>query len=447
MSQELFAYSVAGLCLVAVLAGFNLWLGFAAAWLLGVLGWRRAERFLNGLKSFAERISRRDFGARVLPAESGSLAGAQLALEAMAFDLKLAFEQDALDRHQLKTALSGIQDGVLLLDASGRLLFANPSLERTFQAELAQKHGVFYWEIFRDAQISQALAQVLEGKGSLMREISLGLSDGDRTMAMSATALQDGSGSRTGVLALFYDRTEQKKLEKMRSEFAANVSHELRTPLTAIKAALETLKDGALGDPTVNRSFLDKAVHHTERLQELISDLLALATVEEDRRLGRVDKSARASLEAALGEARAFLEAALKRSEGTLEWKLPEGMPKLGIEASQLRQVLINLIENALKYSGPKPSPRVGAKPVEGAWELWVEDAGPGIPMEDLPRVFERFYRVDKARARQDTAGQGGSGLGLAIVKHLVENYGGQVGVENLPEKGCRFWFRLPTPP
>ncbi|MES2201072.1 MAG: ATP-binding protein [candidate division FCPU426 bacterium] len=442
MSKGFLALCIAGLVLVVLAGRLNLWLGLAAALGLAWFFWYRAGRFLAGLKKFAEDLSKQDFGARVSPQESGSLAGAQMALESMAFDLGLAFERQALDRGQLETALAGIEDGVLLLDSDGHLLYANPSLEGFFRSRLPERKGAFYWELFREAELVQGLRSALEGAGAVAREIAVPYPGGERILLMSASSLRNRD-----VLALFHDRSDQKKLEKMRSEFAANVSHELRTPLTAIKAALETLKDGALDDPKVNRNFLDKALSHSERLQELISDLLALAAVEEDRRLIRVDRGSRSGLRMALNEAEAGLEEALRRSQGSVQDQLPEGLPDLCIQRSHLRQVLINLMENALKYAGPHPVVTVSAQEAadHAQVEVAVSDRGAGIPVEDLPRVFERFYRVDKARAREGREGQGGSGLGLAIVKHLIENYGGSVGVENLAEGGCRFWFKLPS--
>ncbi len=432
MNQELFAFTAGGLCLVALLGWINLPLGFAAAWVAAWLLWRRLERGLSGVKAFAEKLGSRDFEARLEGADQGSL---RVALEAMAFDLKLAFDKDRLGRRRLETALGNIQDGVLLLDREGRLLFANASLERLMGR--ATGSGAFYWEVFREPEVNQALKQVLERRGAVAREIVLS-GPAERTLFMSAAALAGGEGDE-GALALFYDRTEQKKLEKMRSDFAANVSHELKTPLTAIKASLETLREGALDDPKVNRDFVDKALSHSHRLHELINDLLALASIEEDRRLGRIDRQASAGLEEALAETTRSLEDSLARHAGSLRSELPRGLAPLRIESSQLGQVLANLIENALKYAGPRPEVTVSARELDGEAEVSVLDRGPGIPLEDLPRVFERFYRVDKARARHS----GGSGLGLAIVKHLIENYGGQVGVEIRPEGGCRFWFRL----
>jgi two-component system phosphate regulon sensor histidine kinase PhoR len=438
MNQEFFALIVGALSVLALAGRVWLPLGLAAAWILAWFFLRRMEAFLAGLRDYADRVAKGDFNAQFEPKERGGLAGTQLALESMAFDLKLAFEMDALGRKRLETALAGIQDGVLLVDKEGRLVFANPSLAHFFGAELPAGRGMFYWEFFREAEVTGGLKQVLEKGGSLIRELSLPGS-AERSLLMSAASL-GREGEAGGAVAFFYDRTEAKKLEKMRSDFAANVSHELRTPLTAIKAALETLQEGALEDPSVNRAFVDKAAQHAERLRELIDDLLALASVEEDKRLGRVDRKARASLGEALKETADALEAVRKKSGGKLGAELPEGLPELGISPAHLRQVLINLAENGLKYAGPSPEIRFSAFEREGILEVRVEDSGQGIPLEDLPRVFERFYRVDKARTRSS----GGSGLGLAIVKHLVENYGGQVGVENLPGGGCRFWFKIP---
>jgi two-component system phosphate regulon sensor histidine kinase PhoR len=170
--------------------------------------------------------------------------------------------------------------------------------------------------------------------------------------------------------------------------------------------------------------------------------VLALASIEEDRRLGRLEPGVSCVLAEACEEAKASLEGSLEKHAGSLSWELPPDLPMLACERAAARQVLVNLIENALKYAGPHPSVRIVAREDAASVEVSVLDEGPGIPDADLSRIFERFYRVDKARTRGSVGG--GSGLGLAIVKHLVENYGGQVGVENLTQRGCRFWFRIP---
>ena len=408
---------------------------------------RRVERLFEGFRDYTEQLSKLNFDAKFAVVERGSLAGLQLSLESMAFDLKGAFELEARRSRQTETALKGIQDGVLVLDREGRVLFANPSARLFFQVDEFSR-APFYWELFREPEVAEVLGQVLEKGGTLTRELSV-YRPLDRQLLMAATALHDeGSPQSSGAVVLFYDRTEQKRLEKMRTEFAANVSHELRTPLTAIKAALETLEEGALDDPKVNRNFLAKAIHHAERLYELINDVLALASIEEDRRMGRVEPGSHANLSEAFEDARHSLEASLEKNSGELSLEVPANLSPLACERAALRQVLVNLIENALKYAGPRPMVKVLAREDAAAVEVSVLDEGPGIPDGDQNRIFERFYRVDKARARGNGS-SGGSGLGLAIVKHLVENYGGQVGVENLPGKGCRFWFRIPraTPP
>lgn len=443
MYQNFFAATIAGLCAVAVLSWLSLPLGLVAAWVVGWLFWRRADRFLLSMKDYADKISRLDFTAKFDPVERGYLSGAQLNLESMAFDLKTAFQLEVRRRQRVETALRGIQDGVLVVDREGRVLFANPSAQLFFQVEEAPASGVYYWELLREPEIAEILRQVLREGGTMTRELSV-YRPTDRHLLMAATALfEEGMGAPSGAVVLFYDRTEQKRLEKMRSEFAANVSHELRTPLTAIKAALETLQEGALEDPKVNRSFLDKAIHHAGRLYELISDLLALASIEEDRRLGRLSPGAVTSLAEACADVQSALESSLERHGGTLRVELAEPLPAMACDRAALRQVLVNLIENALKYAGPQPLIRILAHEDASAVEVSVLDEGPGIPDGDQNRIFERFYRVDKARTRLGSNG-GGSGLGLAIVKHLVENYGGQVGVENISSKGCRFWFRIP---
>ena len=318
MYQDLFALTAAGFCLVALMGWLSLPLGLLAAFILAWALGRKIDFFLNGLRDYAEKIGQRDFSARFKNEERGYFAGAQLALESMAFDLRKAFESENLGRIQLETALRGIQDGVLVLDKDGRVLFSNSSLEIFFQAGFLEKRGTFFWEAFREAEVTEVLKKVLAERVTETREISVQRVIG-RQLFLVVSPLSGVNGELSGVLALFYDRTEQKRLEKMRSDFAANVSHELRTPLTAIRASLETLRDGALDDPAVNRNFLDKAIHHTERLNDLINDVLTLAAIEEDRKLARVDTAQISNLKESIGEVREILETVIKQRQGRLD--------------------------------------------------------------------------------------------------------------------------------
>jgi len=236
---------------------------------------------------------------------------------------------------------------------------------------------------------------------------------------------------------VFHDLTRLKQLERTREEFVANVSHELRTPLSLIKGYVETLLDGARNNPEVAERFLKIIERNTHRLDLLIQDLLTISALESGRiKLNMQPVDLRAVADKVLGDLHAKAE--------NKNVKLVNDLPPLATtaDANRLDQVFANLVDNAIKYGRANGTVTVGGKKLDaGRLELFVRDDGPGIPAESLPRVFERFYRVDKARSRD----QGGTGLGLSIVKHIVQAHGGEVRVESEPGKGATFCFTLPA--
>jgi two-component system phosphate regulon sensor histidine kinase PhoR len=259
-----------------------------------------------------------------------------------------------------------------------------------------------------------------------------------RVLQISAVGLRDTAGAAAGAVLVFHDVTRLRELEAVRQDFVANVSHELRTPLSLIKSTVETLLDGAKDDPAVATRFLEIIDKHANRLTLLIDDLLLLARLDA----GRVEMKfeAWALREGAQDSLDDF--GIMARARGvTLENAVPAGLVARA-DPERLRQVLSNLIDNAIKYGRPEGRVTIGGRPLaENRVELTVRDDGPGIPPEAKERVFERFYRVDKARARE----QGGTGLGLAIVKNVMQAHGGEVRVESAPGAGTTFFLTLPA--
>ncbi|MDD5255578.1 MAG: ATP-binding protein, partial [Candidatus Omnitrophica bacterium] len=240
----------------------------------------------------------------------------------------------------------------------------------------------------------------------------------------------------SGCLAVIHDITEIKKLEAMRRDFVANVSHELKTPLTSVKGFVETLLEGALSDKENSRHFLEIIREHTNRLDNLINDLLNLSYLESNtvelRKSGLMIRDLAEEVLSGFGSQ-------LKKKPLKAKNEIPAGLI-VSADKENLEQVLTNLIDNAIKFNRPQGSLVIRADDLGIAVKIAVEDTGSGIPAKDLPRIFERFYRVDKARSRE----LGGTGLGLSIVKHIVELHGGSVGAESTEGLGSKFWFTLP---
>lgn len=400
---------------------------------LALVQWSREERQGERLRIYIQRLEAGDYDARLDPRRDGILADVGGALDTLGRSLAERFRDTVETRRRLMAALNGMREGVVICDHEGAVLLMNPAFRRLagFEEPIARRY--FLWEAVRDPELNQAVEGALAGRPA--RAVDLPL-DGGRLEGRALVTPIDGGA---GAVVLLFDRTEERKVERLRSEFVANVSHELRTPLAAIKASLETLIDGAIDDPAVNRNFVEKAARHSERLEELLSDLLSLSQIEEQRRRGLTAPAACQARDA-WADAEPLLETGLRRAGAKLSVQWPSELPPLGIERASLRQILVNYVDNAAKHSGAAGSIQIGARRLGDAVEVYVQDQGQGIPPADQGRVFERFYRVDKARTRAS----GGSGLGLAIVKHLAENAGGSVGVDSETGKGSRFWVRIP---
>ena len=259
-----------------------------------------------------------------------------------------------------------------------------------------------------------------------------------RWLRVNAAVISNSAGEREGTILVFHDVTRLKQLERTREDFVANVSHELRTPLSLIKGYVETLLDGARNDPAIAERFLKIIERNTQRLDLLIQDLLTISALESGRmKLNLQPVELRPLVEKIFSDLHSHAE-----SRGV---KLIIDLPELTAQADahRLEQVLANLVDNAIKYGRAQGIVIVGGRNGDdGDLEISVQDDGPGIPPEALDRVFERFYRVDKARSRD----QGGTGLGLSIVKHIIQNHGGKVWAKSEPGKGTIFFFTLPKP-
>ena len=367
-------------------------------------------------------------------------ASAQLALALAERDQHW---QEALGSAQtratlLDTILESLDDGVIAQDQQGRVQLFNSAAERLFDLPRSEVLGRPLVEAIREYGLAEALeAAAVQGAGQtrsvrLMRPV-------ERELQIRSAPLRRADGELAGAVAVLRDVTEMRRLEQVRTEFVANVSHELRTPLTALKGFIETLLDGAMDDPATARRFLEIVRRETDRLVSLINDLLDLSRLESPHlevELVPVNLSLLAAECAEL-----FRQRAESRSID-LSVQCPPALWVMGNE-SLLRQVLINLVDNAVKYT-PEGGRVWISGDREGAWvELAVADTGPGIPGRALNRVFERFYRVDKARSRA----MGGTGLGLSIVRHAVERQGGRIWVESAPGEGSTFRVRLRAAP
>ncbi len=343
-------------------------------------------------------------------------------------------QQQALEYEGRQQALfNSMVEGVLLLDENERIQMANQAFLHLFDAA-GDVRGKTVIEVIRQHEMDELLQRVSREKQVLGFEL-IQSGPSERCLQVNASAVFDGSGARSGTILVFHDLTRLKQLEHTRQEFVANVSHELRTPLSLIKGYTETLLEGAKENPEVATRFLQTIQRNSERLQFLIEDLLIISELESGRvAMNMQQVQMRSVIEKVLEDLR---PQALGRNI-TLTNEAAELVAQADPE--RLQQVLGNLVGNAIKYGRAGGRVTVQANEKGNCVEVCVRDDGPGIPPEALDRVFERFYRVDKARSRE----QGGTGLGLAIVKHIIQNHGGRVWARSEVGNGASFYFTLP---
>ena len=335
---------------------------------------------------------------------------------------------------QQQVLFNSMLEGLLLLDSKRRIYLANRAFKNLFGLK-TELRGKTIMEALRLHELAELVTRV-ETEGQVFdHELKLPEMSG-RWLRVNAAIITNSAGEREGTILVFHDVTRLKQLERTREDFVANVSHELRTPLSLIKGYVETLLDGARNDPAIAERFLKIIERNTQRLDLLIQDLLIISALESGRmKLDLQPVALYPLVEKIFADLQSRAE-----SKGV---KLVIDLPELTAQADphRLEQVLANLVDNAIKYGRPQGTVTVNGRATdEGELEISVQDDGPGIPIEALDRVFERFYRVDKARSRD----QGGTGLGLSIVKHIIHNHGGHVWAKSEPGKGATFFFTLP---
>jgi len=416
-----------------------IWIGSAVALGLALflsnLVAKRMSGAVGELTDAARRMTDGDLSVRTRLVGHDELAELGHALDRLAGGLATTLGQLRAERDLQGRILEAMQEGVVVVDRNDRIVLVNPAL-RSMLLVGAEVVGKLLIETVRHAQLEDLVADARASSGAAPVEIELpGLKP--RRLLVHASPL---SGDDDGLLFVFVDVTEVRRLESLRRDFVANASHELRTPVAAVRSATETLRSGALEDPVAAIRFVDIIERNAMRLQSLVEDMLELSKLESNElkvKRERVDLGSVVPIVLALFRERAEKKGVRLTADLSPDASAVEGDPRA------LEHVLSNLVDNAVKYCPPGTSVRVSAAKLdEDRVHLVVSDTGPGIPAEHLPRVFERFYRVDAGRSRE----LGGTGLGLSIVKHMVETMGGKVAVESQLGRGSTFTVTLPRP-
>jgi two-component system phosphate regulon sensor histidine kinase PhoR len=417
------------LILGAVLLG--LVLSFGVAYLVA----RGISKPVKELTKTAASIASGDLSRRLTRYPSHEVGDLGRAFDSMADSLQQQIEAVTRARDQLEAVLKGMVEGVLLMDQNDQVLLANRAL-RNMLGLASDPSGQAASDIIRNADLLAAIAQAREGRPLVTGQMRT-LGPPNRYLEVSVVNLaQNKVGA--GRVVVLHDITERKRTEEVRRDFVANVSHELRTPLAAIRGSVETLLDGALDSPEDARRFTEMIARHVVRLQRIVQDLLDLAALENGSLSTQFEEvNAGAFCETLVG----MVEDMAHMRNVELLCKLPDGEVSFRADRRRLEQAVLNLLDNAIKYTDPGGEVTLSVDKEPGQVAITVSDTGLGISAEHLPRIFERFYRVDKNRSRE----LGGTGLGLSIVKHLAQTQGGEVEVRSQPGKGSDFRLILPN--
>ncbi|HDP35117.1 MAG TPA: PAS domain-containing protein [Candidatus Hydrogenedentes bacterium] len=413
----------------AVVAVFTLAVSMVVSWTIN----RSVQRTIQGVR----RFSRGDFTEPLEPPRLSEMAALSDSLNDMAAQLDERLRAVTKERNQQEAVLSSMVEGVLAVDNQGRIMTFNEAAARLTGIDFEKAQNAHLRDIAPNTPLAQFITQILNS--SKPKESEFGnLSQSGRILQVHGSVLRDAHGKGIGAVVVLNDVTRLRRLEQVRRDFVANVSHELRTPITSIKGFVETLLDGAIDTSEDARRFLEIVAKQSDRLNAILGDLLTLSHIEE----GEEKKS----IEVEVTGIRDTLEAALqlcskKAGAKDIQVRLHcDPSVTARINPPLLEQAVANLIDNAIKYSpaGSDVTVRAG---LQDEVVIQVEDHGCGVAAEHLPRLFERFYRVDKARSRA----LGGTGLGLSIVNHVITAHGGRVTVESAPGVGSTFSIYLPA--
>lgn len=390
---------------------------------------------LQNITHIARNIAEGNFEHQLPITSDDEIAELSQSFNYMAKRLKENVEEITNEKNRMQAILTSMADGVIAIDKEGKVILINPSVEYLFGIKAVEAKGRHIIEVVRNYDLEGIINQARLQETSVSKEIEI-ISPVPKIFKVRVSPFYTIDFMNIGTVVILRDVTDLRKLEQMRTEFVTNVSHELRTPLTSIKGFVETLLDGAVEEKNTAVRFLTIISDETDRLNRLIGDILSLAKIEAKpmeftkTRL-RIDK--------VINNVVSMLFPQANSKKLTLTTEISQ-LPEILANEDIMRQLLINLIDNAIKYTPPNGKVTVEALGVNGGVEIKIRDTGLGIPEESLPRLFERFYRVDKARSRE----LGGTGLGLAIVKHIIESNSGTVNVKSKVGKGTEFIVFLP---
>lgn len=390
---------------------------------------------LRNIIRIAQNFAQGNFARKVEISSSDEIGELANAINTMGFELQTQMQTILDDNKKLDAIMTHMNDAVIATDLRERIILINQAAKTLFGIPTVAVNKDYLWERIRNEKLCSSVREITKTQGCKTLEIEIA-SPEKKLLQAHLSSIQIDTTTQ-GILLVFHDITELRKLENTRKEFVANVSHELRTPLASIKGYVETLHENASIDRKHLQEFLGIIMKHTQRLDDLIKDILELSRLEShDLKTELHDLDIRPCLESISSH---YKERCIQKGQ-TFELQIVDPLPMIETNEYSLRQLLTNLLDNAVKYTPEGGRIGLMVKPVDGSILFEVSDTGIGISKEHIPRIFERFYRVDPARSRE----MGGTGLGLSIVKHIVNLHHGLIKVESAPGAGSKFIITLP---
>jgi len=398
-----------------------------AAWLIT----RTTTKPIRELTNASKRIASGKLGQEITIGARDEARELARAFNQMSLKLREMVETISEDRSRLASILDNMADGVIMTDTEGKIVLVNRATEKIFQIRSEGALGRPLIEAVRDHEVNEVLKSCLETGQEQVAQFES--SSSERFLRVIAVPINDGRMS--GALLLFQDLTELRDLQTMRRELVGNISHEFRTPLAGIKAMVETLRDGAVDDKETAKDFLVRIEGEVDRLTHMVAELTELSRIETGKAHLKLEPL---DLNLLIDEVVTQLRPQAERQQLSISKEPAAGLPSVHADKERIRQVIVNIIHNAIKFTHPGGRITVTTRRLDESVAVDITDTGIGIAKDNLPRIFERFYKADRARSR------GGTGMGLAIAKHIVEAHGGNIWAESKEGKGSTFTFSLP---
>ncbi|NCF64758.1 MAG: HAMP domain-containing protein [Chloroflexi bacterium] len=399
---------------------------------------RRRSNSIREMSEMANQISEGDVNVRVLPHSRDEIGELARVINQITDSLRDRIGDLAEENRQLDIVLDNMADGVLIANDMGRIQFINTAAAKMLVSSETQALGRSFAEVARHHQLID-LWQICRDEGRVaVAAVEIG-----RGLFLQAYVTPFQEEGKLGYLVILQDLTKVRFLQTVRRDFVSNISHELRTPLASLRAVVETLQDGALEEPTVAHRFLDRAERELDTLTQMVEELLELSRIESGEVPLRLEPTVVSEL---IFDALDRLRPQAERERIEVKVQIADDVPLVSADSERMRRVVANLLHNAIKFTPERGNIQIAARLNDGVKPdaeviFSVRDNGTGIAVDDLPRIFERFYKSDRARTR----GQGGTGLGLAIARHLVEAHGGRIWAKSKEGKGSTFFFTLPV--